>query len=333
MADVFIKLMESTNILFIVIGILLMLVGVSGGINIGTFVLQIAETISRVLISTVGLILLAIGVVRNLRNPKEIKVETKVLESGHDQPSKEIVKNQQDNFVVKDTIRIDYTYKGLYPDGVIKNFDPRKGLSSVDRDSVIYSHPLLYVDVVSQVNDEWIKLAPYLVVDIISTEPFAEASNYFATWGKGGGGSSKDFLTVLSPNQSKISGAPQLYALKPDSDEAFDYFTLEPGERESFILTINLIPGYLYNFKVGVFYSYKGTQDITWIDRVFLCGIPRKAKEWVLNFDGRLLEITDDEQSELFRLNNESDWKKDTLSKIMYTMDGIHKKSDFILPD
>jgi hypothetical protein len=64
-----------------------------------------------------------------------------------------------------------------------------------------------------------------------------------------------------------------------------DYFTLKPtGEREVFQIAFATSPGYLYRFKVGVQYTYRGDEHVIWTDEEFeAAGYPPKADVWYVD--------------------------------------------------
>ena len=78
------------------------------------------------------------------------------------------------------------------------------------------------------------------------------------------------------PDRAKIFGAPQEATTFGQHD--FDYFTLQPAEREVFELDIGILPGYYYHYRVGVLYSYKGNEDVKWIDRKFVAARPERVR-------------------------------------------------------
>jgi hypothetical protein len=154
-----------------------------------------------------------------------------------------------------------------------------------------YSFPSINIDVVSQVDDEWITLAPYLVVQITDTKPVPETADFLSPYGGGGGGYTDAFTAALSPDRDEIFGAPQVRAtMSADELQAyspnqkpFDYFMLRPGEREVFELNVSTMPGYYYYYRVGVLYYYKGSEGVKWIDRKFVAALPAKAdKAWAI---------------------------------------------------
>ena len=53
-----------------------------------------------------------------------------------------------------------------------------------------------------------------------------------------------------------------------------DYFTLSPKEPEEFFLSLNYVPGYIYKYRVGVHYRFKGRDDIHWLTGPIRAGIP-----------------------------------------------------------
>ena len=197
-----------------------------------------------------------------------------------------------------DAIRIDYevTHSTGAPAGLIEDFDPNKGLSYYDRKHrIAYSYPVINIDVVSEVDDEWIKLAPYLVVAMTDVKPVPDNVDYVSPAGGGGGGRFDIFSATLSPYRDEIFGAPQVRAtmsadelqIYSPNQKPFDYFTLQPGEREVFKLQFLMLPGYYYHYRIGVLYSYKDNESVKWIDREFLAAQPTEAKrEWLIVYQG-----------------------------------------------
>lgn len=187
-------------------------------------------------------------------------------------------------------IRIDHAFKTIWPDGIVENFDPSKELKYyIDNKYIIYSYPIIHIDVVSQAKDEWVKVAPFMAVKIVDIKPIPENVDYIIAHGKGAGRTPDFFYAVLSPNQDKVFGAPHIdhskNSIQPNSGIEVShpgYFTLEQGEIEVFILNIEMTPGYYYRFQVGIPYSYKGKQDIEWIKNEFLVGKPTKYHYWMI---------------------------------------------------
>lgn len=192
----------------------------------------------------------------------------------------------------EEPLRIDYEgnkRREIVSAGVIRNFDPSKNLNYYkNSDLIAYSSPIIKMDVVSQVHDEWVKLEPYLIVEMTDVKPIPETVDYLGLCGDGGSAGSIDFFTAtLSPNRDETFRAPQVLALQTDAQGApsqqkpVPHFVLEPGEIETFQLTLNMVAGYYYHYRVGVPYSYKGTEDVKWIDRKFVAASPTKVdKEW-----------------------------------------------------
>jgi hypothetical protein len=197
------------------------------------------------------------------------------------------------------------------------DLDPSKDLDYYeDNGLLIYENPALQMDVVSQVKDETLKVAPYLLVKTTDITPLRKPVDFIGeATGACGGGSYDQFFATLAPNREKVFGAPQApgwedfvktwrqsdketkqlekavkagylpeHLLKAGRVPA-DYFTLKPtGEREVFQIAFNTNPGYLYRFRVGVQYSYSGDEDVIWTDKEFeVTGYPLKADFWYVN--------------------------------------------------
>lgn len=174
-------------------------------------------------------------------------------------------------------IRVRYTLRTTWIEGVVQNFDPSKSLDHyVDEKAIVHAHAFLIIDIVSQATDEAIKLAPYLLIEVSEVEPIPQTVDYIFPYRGGAGGLNKVFLATFSPERDKVFGAPQLadVAEVPYRQETFDFFTLTPGEGETFQLNYSVLPGYYYRFRVGVQYSYQGKDDVHWSEEEYVAGIP-----------------------------------------------------------
>jgi hypothetical protein len=81
-------------------------------------------------------------------------------------------------------------------EGVVEHFDPSKDSNHYNQEegSIINGLSYVVIDVKSQVNDETIKLAPYLLLALTSVEPIPEAVDYIVPVRGGRGGNNK--LTI-----------------------------------------------------------------------------------------------------------------------------------------
>lgn len=189
-----------------------------------------------------------------------------------------------------DNIRIDYAE--ISQTSIIENFDPNRSLRYyLDNDLVAHTSPHIHIDVVSRVDDEEIKLAPYLLVEIIDVKPLAQPVDHLTAAAGMGGGHVRYFAATLSPERNEMFGAPQQQAIRTNAayrssqQEPFPHYTLAPGELETFLLAIDMVPGYHYRYRVGVLYSHGGTEGVKyeWIDDEFLAASPAEIGEvWII---------------------------------------------------
>src|SRR5215212_1655052 len=155
--------------------------------------------------------------------------------------------------------------------------------------SWVHDSPYLQLDVVSQVEDETLKVAPYLLVELTGIEPIPPTvDQVYVIPAPCGGGRPDLFEITLSPDRDKVFAAPQ--ALRRDmlgkdgrweEGGPFTYFTLEPGEREVFTAFVRPQVGYYHHFRVGIQYSYRGQEDVYWSDKEFIVGLAAERRRWV----------------------------------------------------
>ena len=189
-------------------------------------------------------------------------------------------------------IRADFGYTGVPAYGaIVGSFDPDRSTDYyLNERLVAFSHPFVFVDVTSQVEDETITLSPYLVIEVSDVRPMPEQVNYARFPTGGGGVTIIPFVATLAPEREGVFYAPQLTEdindfegilnHPPMTRSSYDYFTLTPGERQIFLLGIYMLPGYYYYVRVGVQYSYKGEQMVDWSEEEQVVGVPLEAEVW-----------------------------------------------------
>jgi hypothetical protein len=188
----------------------------------------------------------------------------------------------------------------------------------------------LVMDVVGQSKFEYIKLAPFLVVRILQISTLPKNVKYNLIPGIGGAsGSMHEANAVLSPNQDKLTAAilvPAPDLLADQNKSVADFFTLSPGEREVFQLIISSQPGYIYTYQVGVYYSYKGSKHVKWIDKTFTSdGITNEMNE--MKVVNSALKVTGEIQLVPQTVDEEYS------NRIQEIRDKVRKEPFFILSD
>src|SRR5215218_4764961 len=90
-----------------------------------------------------------------------------------------IMQNLRENISASEAIRLDYTLEGIPGAGVVRDFDPDRGFDYyVDEGKITYSAPKIDVEVTSQADEEWIKMAPYLVIEVTDIKPMPDNLEY-----------------------------------------------------------------------------------------------------------------------------------------------------------
>jgi len=211
---------------------------------------------------------------------------------------------------VDDAILLDHTFAGTEGSAVVRDFDPNLGPDYyIDKGQFIFAAPKIDVEITSQVDDESIKVAPYLVVDLTRVEPMPGNLDVVTIVpSESAPAVSQDwFYAIFTPQRDGRFAAVRYSDYGPDSAyKEVDYMTLKPDERkvltlttgtlfptkvpegssgppegsQAFLHTVTGIGGYFYHFRVGVAYSYKGERNIKWINNEFVVGDANVASEW-----------------------------------------------------
>jgi hypothetical protein len=218
----------------------------------------------------------------------------------------------------EDPIRVEYQYYNGPMDGVIPiGLDPSTNPSdhlplttpsearSALKDGVAFTDPFAWINVTSQVEDETVSLAPYLVIELTEVTPMPERVNYAVYQPGGGAGGEIDyFVATLSPEREGVFYAPQWtsdtalgsFTPPPVMRKTDDFFTLAPGgETEFFNLGFSMLPGYYYRFRIGVQYTHGGSQGVAWSEE-FAAGAPLEATVWLQSVNGGSFDQFGDSQ-------------------------------------
>lgn len=187
-------------------------------------------------------------------------------------------------------IRIEPHYSALDGSGVILNFNPNSPFGYYNSNNLIaYNYPLLFLDITSLAEKEDVIVSPYIEVYLKRAQRLGKP-NYYREFpdGIGGGGDPKVFLLLLTPESNSTLYAPLLSSYSFEShtysfNANNNYTYLKPGEFERFEFVIHMIPGFYYEFSVGVPITYKGKKVIIKLDRIFKCSNPIERVEWKAN--------------------------------------------------
>lgn len=136
-----------------------------------------------------------------------------------------------------------------------------------------------YVDIVGLNEKEWIRTENFILVrfDRISTLPTEDVNVATSVYG----GGSRTFHTMACWQGKVESNTP----FATSRVTSADIFTLAPGELIPIWLTLDLssLEPAVYNFHLGVVYTYEGRTLIAWSDREFSIMVPNQSrrKNWI----------------------------------------------------
>lgn len=139
--------------------------------------------------------------------------------------------------------------------------------------SAFSNMPYFQYSLSSSAQKDFVQVAPYLLIEVIEVkaQPNDLATIYAGE--RGSGAELRSFAGSLFP----VKGI-QVAALVDDMTgklrRDIDFFSLMPGEVEEFFLSLNYAPGWIYKFKVGFQYRYKGQNGVHWLDTITTTGIP-----------------------------------------------------------
>jgi len=130
--------------------------------------------------------------------------------------------------------------------------------------------------ITSQVEDEWIRVEPYPLIEILSVNEFDNQGKtvHIISPPTAGGG----FETNYSASLASSSNSDRVQ-LQPD-EPLPDFFTLQPGENEWFVIRTSCVEPGSYQLRVGVQYTYKGTQETIWSTGTITILEPSHACFW-----------------------------------------------------
>ena len=150
------------------------------------------------------------------------------------------------------------------------------------------STPYFDFSVRSDADKLHVQIAPYLVLDVRKVtriDPVRLASLYDA--GRGGAAVVRTFAGDLVPLEG-MHIAP-LVEEETNAYPRIDYLTLAPGETEEFFLTLSYVPGYVYEFRIGLQTRFGSRAGVTWLPGTFSRGIPLGEMR-VYDFSGERFE-------------------------------------------
>ncbi len=143
--------------------------------------------------------------------------------------------------------------------------------------------PFLSFSVKSVASEDFVQLAPYLVIDVAAVDPIAPGLAVIYEGERGGASVLWEFSAAIVPEVG-FQFAPLI-----NEDRTFrtdvDYFSLMPREPAEFFLGMTFVPGYVYTLRIGVPYKYKGRREFHWLSGTLRAGVPAHELP-VSGFDG-----------------------------------------------
>jgi hypothetical protein len=146
-----------------------------------------------------------------------------------------------------------------------------QGIRSTGRYST--SDPYYSFSVSSVANRGFVQIAPYLLVRVSHVEPISEQLAGFYFGERGGGAVLREFRATVFPKEG-VQVAPMINSMEGGYVSNIDYISLEPGEVEEFLLTLEFIPGYYYDIRLGLQIKFNGINSVVWDANEFRRGIP-----------------------------------------------------------
>jgi len=194
--------------------------------------------------------------------------------------------------------RVENTVGALAPAAEPEQFDPISSHAEVNSlDNVVFPRehmgkslewieanvpaafgeiPVLGFSVKSMADSEYVQFAPYLVVDVLRIEPIGGNIAAIYHGERGDGGELRHFAGVLLP-QTGYQFAPLIDSATGELRSGIDYFRLAPKEPEELRLDLSYSPDFVYTFRVGIHFRYKGADRIHWMGNTFRSGIPSRV--------------------------------------------------------
>ena len=147
-------------------------------------------------------------------------------------------------------------------------------LSMQDEEAISSYDPFYSFSISAVSNKGFVQVAPYLLIDVFSVEPIDDDLAGIYLGERGGSAVLREFSANLFP-QEGIQVAPLINTGEGDPyDTGVDFLSLEPGEVEEAMLYMSYMPGYYYDFRIGLQVKFNAVNSVVWDERVFHRGVP-----------------------------------------------------------
>ena len=241
------------------------------------------------LFALLGIVGLVLSIQGYILDRSESRQTTKDIISVSDSLSMINKRLIEDNSALKDEnidVPVTINLQGKYIDNIVFNASNRvvkKVMNTSEAESVMrnimkseeYStyDPFYSFSVSSIANKNFVQIAPYLLIDVYNVRRIEDQLAGFYFGERGGSAVLREFSATIFPKEG-IQVAPMINTMKRSYVDDVDYLSLEPGEVEEFMLYLDYMPGYYYNFRIGIQIKFNGINSVVWDANNFHRGIP-----------------------------------------------------------
>ncbi len=138
---------------------------------------------------------------------------------------------------------------------------------------------------------EFVQVAPYIIVQVLSVEKLAPDLAYIEATERGAGASVREFSGVVVPRKG-LQFIPLSDSMSGEIRRDIDFFTLQPREPEEFVLYLTTMPDYRFDLRIGLHYKFMGEHGIHWVSKPFATGatLANSRLQWSWETDGQFAE-------------------------------------------
>lgn len=171
-----------------------------------------------------------------------------------------------------------------FNDGIIKNYRSDRTVEDyLDNKDIIPIFGSMWASLENTSGVGSIKIAPFVYLRLNARVKLPADTHFYVEPkdGIGGGGTPRYFYGVIDSETKNISCISYITSDFIDFEtnslpnrREFEYFSLSPGEFETFIINLEVEPGYYYNYDIGIPIKVNGKEIIKWSEDSFEIAIP-----------------------------------------------------------